>query len=144
MNEKRFQMATEKILGMEMTDILMLIGILFVFILISYVIIQAIIRRNTIRTRIRLEEIENEKMKMNMLFKKKLREELKDAGLFLSKKEMDHVDSIKLDNSILSRKILYKMTEMDQKTQRLELGVNKAKLEGKLDEIEDYEKKLFT
>ncbi|MDP6155268.1 MAG: hypothetical protein QGH39_09935 [Candidatus Thermoplasmatota archaeon] len=137
-------MATEKILGMEMTDILMLIGILFVFILISYVIIQAIIRRNTIRTRIRLEEIENEKMKMNMLFKKKLREELKDAGLFLSKKEMDHVDSIKLDNSILSRKILYKMTEMDQKTQRLELGVNKAKLEGKLDEIEDYEKKLFT
>jgi hypothetical protein len=129
---------------MEMTDILMLIGILFVFILISYVIIQAIIRRNTIRTRIRLEEIENEKMKMNMLFKKKLREELKDAGLFLSKKEMDHVDSIKLDNSILSRKILYKMTEMDQKTQRLELGVNKAKLEGKLDEIEDYEKKLFT
>lgn len=137
-------MLSTEILGMEMTDILMLIGILFVFILISYVIIQAIIRRNTIKTRIRLEEIENEKMKMNMLFKKKLQEELKDAGLFLSKEEMDHVDSIKLDNSILSRKILYKMTEMDQKTKRLELGVNKAKLDNKLDEIEEHEQQLFT
>ena len=137
-------MASEEILGMEITNAGIMIGILFVFLLISYVIIQAIIRRNTIKTRIRLEEIENEKMKMNMLFKKKLREELKDAGLFLSKEEMDHVDSIKLDNSILSRKILYKMTEMDQKTKRLELGVNKAKLDGKLDEIEEHEKQLFT
>lgn len=137
-------MLSNKILGMEMTSALVLTGILLVFILISYVIIQAIIRKNTIKTRIRLEEIENEKIKMNMLFKKKLREELQDAGLFLTKEEMEHVDSIKLDNSILSRKILYKMSEMDQKTKRLELGVNKAKLEGKLDEIGEHEKKLFT
>jgi len=137
-------MASTEILGMEMTNAAVMIGILFVFLLVSYIIIQAIIRKNTIKTRIRLEEIENEKMKMNMLFKKKLREELKDAGLFLTKDEMDHVDSIKLDNSILSRKILYKLTEMDQKTKRLELGVNKAKLDGKLNEIEEHEKELFT
>lgn len=132
------------ILGMEMTSALALFGILVIFLLICYVIVQAIVRRNTVRTRVRLEEIENEKMKMNLLFKKKLKEELEDAGLFLSKKEMNHVQSLRLDNSILSRKILYKMKEMEEKTKRLELGVNRAKLEKKIGEIGEHEKKLFT
>ncbi len=136
-------MLQKEILGLEVTDALFLFGILLVFLLISYVIIQAIIRKNTIRTQIRLEEIENEKMKMNMLFKKKMQEELKDAGLFLTKEEMDHVDSIKLDNSILSRKILYKMTEMEHKSKRLELGVKKDRFDKKLEMVGEYEKILF-
>ena len=133
-----------EVLGMEMTSALALFGILVIFLLICYIIVQAIVRRNSIQTRIRLEEIENEKMKMNMLFKKKLQEGLKDAGLFLSKEEMNHVQSLKLDNSILSRKILYRMREMEEKTKRLELGVNKARLENKIDEIGEHENKLFT
>lgn len=131
------------ILGMEPTSAVILLGIISIFLLIVFLIIQAIIKRSMVRTRIRLEELDNEKTKMNMLFTKKLREELKDSGLFLTKDEMKHIDSLKIDNSILSRKILYKMREMDEKTQRLELGVNKEKLQRKLDEIAEHEKSLF-
>lgn len=132
------------ILGLEPVSALIVLGIAFILILLTYLISQMIVKRRTERTRLRLEELDNEKIKMGMLFKKQLREELKNAGLFLSKDEMDHLHSLKLDNSILSRKILYKMSEMDEKTKRIELGVNKAKLQNKLDEIAEHEKYLFS
>jgi len=131
------------ILGMEPTSAVILLGIISIFLLIVFLIVQAIIKRSTVKTRIKLEELDNEKTKMNMLFKKKLREELKDSGLFLTKDEMKHIDSLEIDNSILSRKILYKMREMDEKTKRLDLGATKGTLQKKLDEIAEREKYLF-
>ncbi len=132
------------ILGMEPESLLIIGGAVFIFVLLTYLIANAIIRKGDQRTRLRLEELENEKLKMGMLFKKQLRKELKDAGLFLTNDEMNHVHGLKLDNSILSRKILYKMTEMEEKTKRLELGVNKARLENKLDQIAEHERELFS
>ena len=132
------------ILGMEPESLLIIGGGVFIFVLLTYLIANAIIRKGNQKTRVRLEELENEKLKMGMLFKKQLRKELKDAGLFLTNDEMNHVHGLKLDNSILSRKILYKMTEMEEKTKRLELGVNKARLENKLDQIAEHERELFS
>ena len=132
------------IIDLELDSVLIIGGIAFIFLLLTHLIASAIVRKRNRRIKLKLEELENEKLRMGMLFTKQLKKDLKDAGHFLTMNEMNHIHGLKLDNSILSRKILYRMTEMDEKTKRMELGVNKAKLENKLHTIAEYEKELFS
>lgn len=131
------------VLGMEPTDIVIFSGILLIFLLLSYGMIHLIIRRKNRKAQLKLKELENQKIKMDMMFKKQLKEDLNEAQLFLTDEEVEHIESLKIDNSILSRKILYKMSEMEEKTKRLDLGVNRARLDNKLKEIGEHEKKVF-
>ncbi len=128
---------------MHVRDLVLVLILIIFFILVVFLVIHLILRRKNRKTRLKMAELENESIKMNMMFKKILREELDDARLFLKDHELKHIDSLHLDNSILSRKILYKMKEMEEKTKRLDLGVNKARLENKIEEIGEHERKVF-
>jgi len=70
-------------------------------------------------------------------------DDLKTSARVPTDVERGKIDAISLDSSILTKKILHTMEEMDGRAQRLELGTDTAKLLKTLSEIRAQERKLF-
>jgi hypothetical protein len=118
--------------------------IFFILIIILVGIIGwVIVRVKTSNARIRLAEVEIDKKKLDLMMKRVLIEDLKNASVILNDKERTKLDSIQLDNAILSRKSIFLMNEVENRTKRLELGSNLGKLNMSLGKIKQYESKLF-
>lgn len=88
-------------------------------------------------------EMDLERKKLELMAKRMLIDELKENARVPSDTEREKIDGVKLDSSILTKKILHTMEEMDGRAKRLELGADTAKLLRTMGEIREQERKLF-
>ena len=95
------------------------------------------------RTVVRMVELDIERKKLELMAKRMLIDELKENARIPTDNEREAIDAIDLDSSILTKKVLHTMEEMDGRAKRLELGADTAKLLRTLGEIREQEKELF-
>ena len=124
-------------------DDLYFIIILLLITIIIGIIGWVIAKIKTSRTQIRLAETEVDKKKLELIMKRAMIEDLKNASIMLSDRERTQLNAIQADSSILSRKVLFTMNEVEDRTKRLELGSNLGKLNMTLGKIKKYEHNLF-
>ncbi len=120
--------------------LIIFIGIL-VLILIPLIIKFA--AKKPSKVELQLAEMENEREKFRLLSKQMLEDELDTATMVLKPKEKEELRNLDLDNSILARKLLYTMNEVEKRTKRLEIGTSGAQLADTLEEIKDREQATF-
>jgi biopolymer transport protein ExbB/TolQ len=126
------------------------ISLIFIFIIILILIIViigiigwVIVKVKTAKTQIQLAEADIDRKKLELVMKRAMIEDLRNASVMLSDRERKQLDAIQADTSILSRKVLYSMNEVEDRTKRLELGSNLGRLNLTLGKIKNYENKLF-
>ncbi len=121
--------------------------LLFFFTIIIFVIVVVVMKvlstRIKAKTNEALTQYELDKRKLEIASKKAAIEELENSTMVLKDEERDVLESINRDNSILSRKLLFKMNEVEKRTKRLELGAGTHKMGRTLRDINNYEEKLF-
>lgn len=121
--------------------------LLIFFTIVIFIIVLAVLR--VINSRIKekmtlsLAQYELDKRKLDIAAKKAAIEELRNSAIVLNDKERETLEAIRTDNAILARKLLFKMNEIEDRTKRLELGADTYKLIQTLQDIKEYEKKLF-
>ncbi|MBN1391139.1 MAG: hypothetical protein JXA22_10910 [Candidatus Thermoplasmatota archaeon] len=93
--------------------------------------------------KVKVEELEakHEKLKRYASYQK--RRSLRDAVSMLTPGERKHLYSIWEDNSIVSRKALFRLNELEDRLKRAERGAELSWAEGRISEVKDTEKKLF-
>jgi len=123
-------------------DIYLLIILILIIIIIG-IIGWVIVKVKTAKTHIKLAEAEVDKRKLELIMKRVMIEDLKNASVMLSDRERAQLDAINTDTAILSRKVLYTMNEVEDRTKRLELGSNLGKMNMTLGKIKKYEQRLF-
>ncbi len=124
-------------------DDMFLILLLVLFILLIGIIAWVIVEVKTSKTKIKLAEAEIDKKKLELVMKRAMIEDLRNASVMLSDGERRQLDAIQTDTAILSRKVLFTMNEVEDRTKRLELGSNLGKLNMTLGRIKKYEHRLF-
>ena len=92
---------------------------------------------------IKMAELDLERKKLELMAKRMMIDDLKTSARVPTDGERLKIDAISLDSSILTKKILHTMEEMDGRAKRLELGTDTAKLLKTLSEIRAQERKLF-
>ncbi len=135
-------MVIEEIMNGIAENIVFLI-VLFILLILVIVIANTIKRIYDNKNQVKLGELEIQKDKLNMLRKQSLIEQMKESATVLTDNERFHLDSIREDISILSRKNLALMNETESRLERLERGVERGTMQGHLQEIKDNEKKIF-
>jgi len=120
-----------------------LLLLLIIFMAIIGIIGWVIVEVKTSKAHIKLAEAEVDKRKLELIMKRAMIEDLKNASIMLSDSERAQLDAINTDTSILSRKVLYTMNEVEDRTKRLELGSNLGKMNMTLGKIKKYEQRLF-
>jgi hypothetical protein len=128
--------------GFDDAFIYLLIILLLIIVIIG-IVGWVIVKIKTSKTQISLAEAEVDKKKLELIMKRAMIEDLKNASIILSDKERAKLDSIRTDTAILSRKVLFTMNEVEDRTQRLERGSDLGKLNMTLGDIKRYERKLF-
>jgi hypothetical protein len=123
-------------------DIYLLIILILIIVIIG-IIAWVIVKVKTAKTQIQLAEAEIDRKKLELVMKRAMIEDLRSASVMLSDRERQQLDKIQADTSILSRKVLYSMNEVEDRTKRLELGSNLGRLNLTLGKIKNYESKLF-
>jgi len=123
-------------------DIYFLVLLILIIVIIG-IIAWAIVRVKTSATQIKLAEAEVDRKKLELIMKRAMIEDLRNASVMLSDRERSQLDALKADTAILSRKVLFTMNEVEDRTRRLELGSNLGKLNMTLGGIKNYEHKLF-
>lgn len=124
-------------------DDFFLLLLLVIFMAIIGIIGWVIVEVKTSKSHIKLAEAEVDKRKLELIMKRAMIEDLKNASVMLSDHERAQLDAINTDTSILSRKVLYTMNEVEDRTKRLELGSNLGKMNFTLGKIKKYEQRLF-
>ena len=119
--------------------LLLLILIMAIIGIIAWVIVEV----KNAKANIKLAEAEVDKRKLELIMKRVMIEDLKNASVMLSDRERAQLDAINTDTAILSRKVLYTMNEVEDRTKRLELGSNLGKMNMTLGKIKKYEQRLF-
>ncbi len=132
-------MFQEKIYTAELFWILISIT----FILLLLIILWARSKIRSGKGAIKIGELDLERKKLELMAKRMLIDELKDNARIPTDNERAKIDAINLDSSILTKKILHTMEEMDGRAKRLELGADTAKILRTMNEIKEQERKLF-
>lgn len=107
------------------------------------IIISSISKLRSRKGTIKMAELDLERKKLELMAKRMLIDDLKTSARAPTDNEREKIDAINLDSSILTKKILHTMGEMDGRTKRLELGADTAKLLRTMGEIREQERKLF-
>ncbi len=119
------------------------ISILILLFAIILGILIVILRYRSKKWALKMAEIGIESKKIDVMADKMRMEHLKEAALVLTDDEKKKLDSIRGDRAILSRKKIAKMSEVEERIQRLELGTDVANLSNKLRDVKTYEDQLF-
>lgn len=127
----------------EISNNLLEILVLITFIVIVYLVTRTITNIWDARNSVRLSEIAIQREKLAMLQREKLLADLSEASVVLQDDERRRLDAIREDISVLSRKSLAMMNEIEAKTTRLERGAELAKMQDQAQRIYDQERKLF-
>lgn len=119
------------------------IFLVIALLVVLYVVLNAANRWHEAKNSVRLTELTIQREKLAMLKRQALLKDLADASIVLKDEEKERLDAIREDLSVLSRKNIALMNEIEAKMDRLERGTDHAKMQTKLQEIYEYEKKLF-
>jgi hypothetical protein len=131
-----------QIVGAVCANFFALLVVVAVVLVVSAVV-RAVIKVKTSTTATKMAQLNIDEKKLEMVSRRMYLEDLKNASLVLTDEERSLLDSIRADNAVLSRKVLAKMNEIDERTRRVELGADIMKLSRTLDKIKRYERSLF-
>lgn len=112
-------------------------------VMILAIIAKILNTREREKTQRQLADINMKNRKLEMVEKERHINNLKEASTVLSDSEKEKLDKISQDKSILSRRSLYLMNEIEERMQRLERGADNAKLTKTLEDIKNVEDDLF-
>jgi membrane protein insertase Oxa1/YidC/SpoIIIJ len=129
-------------LGNNIVWVIIFIAIVILSI-IAAIIIRSITQIKVSKINIKIAQLTNETKKLEMVAKRALIEDLKNASVILNDNERKHLDQIQVDNAILSRKMIFLMNEAGERTKRLELGTDAGMLINTITKIRNQESKLF-
>lgn len=93
--------------------------------------------------RVKVDELEAKHDKLKRYASYQKRRSLKEAVSMLTPDERKHLFSIWEDNSIVSRKALFKLNELEDRLRRAERGAELRWAESQIDDITETEKKIF-
>jgi flagellar basal body-associated protein FliL len=130
-------------LGTAIADNFVLIVVLVTLIILVIAIARTIVKVKSSKQAARLAEIGLDSKKLEILSKKAYFEGLRTASVILSDEERERVETIKADSAVLSRRSVALMNEVEERTRRLELGQDMARLTSTLDKVKKYERGLF-
>ena len=119
--------------------ILTLIVILIIVIVVAYMIA----RIKTAGTKVRLAEMTLDRDRLDLMSKRILFNDLKNAAIILKDDEREKIESIRQDNAILSRRSIALMNEIEERMKRLELSTDMAKMFKIMGEMKKKETKLY-
>lgn len=95
------------------------------------------------RNRVKLDELESKQDKLKRYANYQKRRSLRDAVSMLNPEERAHLFSIWEDNSVVSRKALFKLNELEDRLRRAERGAELNWAESQIGDVSEMEKKLF-
>ena len=121
---------------------------IYILTLITILIIVIVVTRmiNTVKTtgtKVRLAEMTLDRDRLNLMSKKILFNDLKNAAIILKDEEREKIESIRQDKAILSRRTIALMNEIEERMKRLELSTDMAKMFKIMGEIKKKEGKLY-
>jgi len=121
---------------------------IYILTLITILIIVIVVTRmiNTVKTtgtKVRLAEMTLDRDRLNLMSKKILFNDLKNAAIILKDEEREKIESIRQDSGILSRRSIALMNEIEERMKRLELSTDMAKMFKIMGEIKKKEGKLY-
>jgi biopolymer transport protein ExbB/TolQ len=88
-------------------------------------------------------QYEMDMVKLEIARKKALMEELRNSTVVLTDRERQRLEAVKVDNSILTRKLIADMNEIEERIKRSELGSDSVRTSQILGLIKSYENRLF-
>jgi len=97
----------------------------------------------TAGAKVHLAEMTLDRDRLNLMSKRILFNDLKNAAIILKDDEREKIESIRQDNSILSRRSIALMNEIEERMKRLELSTDMAKMFKIMSEIKKKESKLY-
>jgi hypothetical protein len=135
--------ATIDILGQVIAEnFLLIFGLIMVAIIIG-VLSKTFVTWKRMSNDTRFAQMDLERKKLDAITEKQKREELREAAVLLTDKERDRIESIRVDRSVLSRRSIALMNEVEERIGRLERGTENAKLYQLLGDVSSQEHKLF-
>jgi len=133
--------------GSEISDSisgnLTLVLIVIVLVIVAVAVLRAVDVIDRYRMRVKLDELETKKEKLKQFARTQKRKALKDALMALNPEERKHIYSIWEDNSVVSRKALFGLNELEERTRRAERGSEVLWTKKRISELKETEKKLF-
>ena len=126
-------------LSIHAYEIFMMIVILVIIYFVTTLIRTYLDSKNNVK----MAELAIQGEKLEMIKKQTMLRELADAAIVLTDHEKERWDAIKEDISILSRKNISLMNEVDSRTSRLERGTDMAMMKNQIEKINEQENKLF-
>ena len=131
----------------ELTDFIfdniVLISILVIILIIVIIIIKKSVGVKSRKWELQKLELEIEKRKLDMMEKRLYIDSLHEAATVLTDKERKKLDSIRMDTSVLSRRSLALMNEVEDRMTRLERAADIGRLSKTLGKIGKYEEEIF-
>jgi len=120
-------------------EIFMMIVIVVIIYFISTLIRTYIDSKNSVK----MAEYAIKGEKLDMVKKQTMLRELADAAIVLTDNEKERLGAINEDISVLSRKNISLMNEVESRTSRLERGTDMAMMKSQIEKINEQENKLF-
>jgi len=121
---------------------------IYILTLVAIVIIVIVLARMTTRVKtagakVRLAEMTLDRDRLNLMSKRILFNDLKNAAIVLKDEEREKIESIRQDKAILSRKSIALKNEIEERMKRLELSTDIAKMFKIMGEMKKKESKLY-
>ena len=126
-------------LSIHAYEILIMIVIVVIIYFISTLVRSYIESKNSVK----MAEYAIKGEKLDMVKKQTVLRELSDAAIVLTDSEKDRLRAINDDISVLSRKNISLMNEVESRTSRLERGTDMAMMKSQIEKISEQENKLF-
>lgn len=136
-------MATLTDIGDLLVENFYVLIVLIAVIIVIYLITRAAVNLKSMGLKSKFAQIELEHKKIDTIANKQKIENLREAAAMLTDGEREKIDTIKADTSILSRRTIALMSEIEERVARLERGTENAQLGNTINEIIKNEKKLF-
>jgi len=136
-------MATLTEIGDILVENFYILIVLIAILIIIYLITRTAVSLKSMGLKSKFAQIELEHKKIDTIANKQKMENIREAAAMLTDGEREKIDSIKADTSILSRRTIALMSEIEERVARLERGTENAQLGKTINEIIQNEKKLF-
>jgi len=136
-------MATLTDIGDLLVENFYVLLVLIAIIIVIYLITRTAVNLKSMGLKSKFAQIELEHKKIDTIANKQKMENLREAAAMLTDGEREKIDTIKADTSILSRRTIALMSEIEERVARLERGTENAQLGKTINEIIKNEKNLF-
>ncbi|MDG6225417.1 MAG: hypothetical protein QCI82_07880 [Candidatus Thermoplasmatota archaeon] len=121
--------------------ILLLLSVIgFILLLLLLQVLKAWVKGRNLKIK---AQYEMDMAKLEIAKKKAFMEELRNSTVVLNNSERQRLESIRTDNSILTRKLISDMNEIEERIKRLEIGSDTVRTSQILGMIKRHEGKLF-